>query len=226
MARGWDQVGVGAPRGAFRPSGVFLGAVAICALGGVMAWNNFGNGGFDLFVFVVFGWIVSLSLHEYSHAVFAYHGGDRSVASRGYLKLNPLKYAHPVLSVILPVAFLLLGGIGLPGGAVWVDRHALRSKNAQSLVSLVGPGMNLLLALLLSIPFITGFVSYELTEFDPHPYFWAGVSFLAYLQLTAAMLNILPLPGLDGRNAVRPWLNSPWDRYYDQFAGVGMLLLF
>jgi Zn-dependent protease len=226
MDRGWDRVGVGAPRGSFRPSPVFLGALAICAIGGVMAWNNYGSARFDVFLFVVFGWIVSLSLHEYSHAVFAYHGGDRSVASRGYLKLNPLKYAHPVLSLILPVAFLLLGGIGLPGGAVWVDRHALRSKNAQSLVSLVGPGMNLLLALLLSIPFIAGVASYDLAFGDTHPYFWAGVAFLAYLQLTAAMLNILPLPGLDGGNAVRPWLSAPWDRYYDQFAGVGMLLLF
>jgi Zn-dependent protease len=40
------------------------------------------------------------------------------------------------------------------------------------------------------------------------------------------MLNLLPLPGLDGGGVVRPWLNPPWDRYYDQFAGVGMLLLF
>jgi Zn-dependent protease len=226
MDRGWYRIGVGAPRGAFVPSLVFLGTLAVCVLGGYLAWTEAGNPQFDVFLFVLAGWIVSLSLHEYAHAIFAYHGGDRTVASRGYLKLNPLKYAHPVLSVVLPVAFLLLGGIGLPGGAVWVDHNALRSKNAQSLVSLVGPGMNFALAIVLSIPFIAGVANYNIFFPQGHPYFWAALGFLAYLQLTAAILNLLPLPGLDGGNAVRPWLTAPYDRYYDQFAGVGMLLLF
>jgi Zn-dependent protease len=218
--RGWDRVGVGAPKGAFVPSGVFLGCAAICATGGIMAWNDYGSAQFDVFLFVVFGWIVSLSLHEYSHAIFAYRGGDRTVAARGYLKLNPLKYAHPVLSIVLPVAFLLLGGIGLPGGAVWVDHSALRSKNAQSLVSLVGPAMNFVLAVLLCIPFMLG------VDFGQHLVFWAGLAFLAFLQLTAAILNLIPLPGLDGGNAIRPWLHPPMSGYYDQFAGFGMILVF
>lgn len=220
MAYGWDRVGVGAPRGSFRPSPVFLGVLAVCVAGGIMAWYDYGNVQFDVFLFVMFGWIVSLSLHEYSHALFAFHGGDRSVAGRGYLKLNPLRYAHWVLSIVLPVAFLLLGGIGFPGGAVWVDQGALRNKNVQSLVSLVGPASNFVLFVLMSVPFLTGFATAE------HFAFWAGWAFLSFLQLTAAILNLIPLPGLDGGNAVRPWLNPQAARFYDQFAGVGMLLLF
>src|SRR5262245_43685022 len=185
-----------------------------------MAWYDYGSRQFDVFLFVVFGWIVSLSLHEYSHALFAYRGGDHAVASRGYLKLNPLKYAHPVLSIVLPVAFLLLGGIGLPGGAVWVNHGALRTKNVQSLVSLVGPAANFLLFVLMSIPFLVG------VDYGAHLTFWAGWAFLAFLQLTAAILNLIPIPGLDGGNAIRPWLNQPYARYYDQWAGFGMLLLF
>lgn len=220
MAYGWDRVGVGVPRGSFRPSPVFLGTVALCIAGGAMAWYGYGNMQFDVFLFVVFGWIVSLSLHEYSHALFAFHGGDRSVAGRGYLKLNPLKYAHWVLSVLLPVLFLLLGGIGFPGGAVWVDHNALRSKNVQSLVSLVGPGANFLLFVVMSVPFMLG------VDYRAHLAFWAGWAFLAFLQLTASILNLIPVPGLDGGNAIRPWLNQPYARYYDQWAGFGMLLLF
>jgi Zn-dependent protease len=220
MAYGWDRVGVGVPRGSFRPSPVFLGTVTICVAGGAMAWSNYGNVQFDVFLFVVFGWIVSLSLHEYSHALFAFHGGDRTVALRGYLKLNPFKYAHWVLSLLLPVFFLLLGGIGFPGGAVWVDHNALRTKNVQSLVSLVGPGMNFLLFVLMSVPFLTG------VDYGAHLAFWAGWAFLAFLQLTASILNLIPVPGLDGGNAIRPWLNQPYARYYDQWAGFGMLLLF
>jgi Zn-dependent protease len=217
---GWDTVGVGVPKGSFRPSAVFLGTLAICVTGGVMAWHDYGSRQFDVFLFVVFGWIVSLSLHEYSHALFAFHGGDRAVANRGYLKLNPLKYAHPVLSVVLPIAFLLLGGIGMPGGAVWVNHGALRSKNVQSLVSLVGPASNFLLFVLMSVPFLVG------VDYGAHLTFWSGWAFLAFLQLTAAILNLFPIPGLDGGNAIRPWLNQPYAHYYDQFAGVGLILLF
>ena len=74
------------------------------------------------FAIVLFGWIFSLCLHEFSHALVAYYGGDYTVREKGYLTFNPLKYTHPVFSIILPLVFLLLGGIGLPGGAVYIER--------------------------------------------------------------------------------------------------------
>src|SRR5215831_10351997 len=129
-------------RSAFRPSPVFIGILALWILGGVMAWNGFGNATFNVIVFIFAGWIVSLALHEYAHALLAYRAGDHGVAARGYLTLNPLKYAHPILSIVLPLVFLLLGGFGLPGGAVWVDRHAARSKGVASMISLAGPLTN------------------------------------------------------------------------------------
>ena len=69
---------------------------------------------------MVFGWLVSLCLHEFGHAYTAWKYGDRDVEVRGYLTLNPLKYTNPLLSLGLPVLFIALGGIGLPGGAVYV----------------------------------------------------------------------------------------------------------
>ena len=71
-----------------------------------------------MFVFVVFGWLVSLCLHEFGHAYTAWRYGDQDVEVRGYLTLNPLKYANPLLSLGVPLLFIALGGIGLPGGAV------------------------------------------------------------------------------------------------------------
>ncbi len=109
-----------------------------------MAWVEFGNARFDIFLLVVSGWVISLCLHEYSHALLAYLAGDRAVAQRGYLTLNPLKYTHPVLSIVLPLLFVVLGGIGLPGGAVWVDHAAVRSRVWDSLISFAGPATNML----------------------------------------------------------------------------------
>jgi Zn-dependent protease len=216
-----DRRVAGAERGqAHRPSPIFLGLLGLWATGGVMAWLEFGNAIFNVLLFVLAGWVVSLSLHEYAHARYAYHSGDRAVADRGYLTLNPLKYTHPVLSIGLPLLFLLLGGIGLPGGAVWVDRHAIRGRLNASLISAVGPGANLAFLLLLIVPFAVG------VDTGEHEVFWSAVAFLAFLQLTAVVLNLMPIPGVDGGNAVRPWLSPNAGRIFDQIAPFGMLILF
>ncbi|AVT33795.1 MULTISPECIES: site-2 protease family protein [unclassified Plantactinospora] len=218
--RGRDRLVLGVPREAFRPSPIFLALVALFVTSGAMAWNGFGNVRLDVFLFVVSGWLVSLCLHEYAHAVVAYRAGDRAVAHRGYLTLNPLKYSHPLLSIILPVVVVLLGGIGLPGGAVWVDRHQIPGRLRHSLVSLAGPATNVLFALLLVIPFAIG------VDVLARPEFWSAVALLAFLQLTASVLNLLPVPGLDGGNVIQPWLNAQWRRGYDLMAPFGFILLF
>jgi Zn-dependent protease len=210
----------GVPREAFRPSAVFLSLAALFATSGWMTWAEFGNVRIDVFLFVVSGWLVSLCLHEYAHAIVAFRAGDRSVAHRGYLTLNPLKYSHPLLSIVLPVVVVLLGGIGLPGGAVWVDRHAIPGRLRHSLVSLAGPAVNVFFAVLLVVPFAVGVDTFA------HEEFWAAVALLAFLQITASVLNLMPVPGLDGGNVIQPWLPPQWRKAYDVMAPFGFLLLF
>ncbi|TCB97841.1 site-2 protease family protein [Micromonospora zingiberis] len=211
---------LGVPRAAFRPSPIFLALVALLVTCGVLAWHGIGNVRLAVFGFVVSGWVVSLCLHEYAHAVVAYRFGDRGVAHRGYLTLNPLKYTHPLLSIVLPVVVVLLGGIGLPGGAVWVDRHVIPGRLRHTLVSLAGPATNVLFALVLVVVLRLGAPGGGPVEF------WAAVALLGFLQLTASVLNLLPVPGLDGGNMIQPWLNSQWRRMYDLFAPYGFILLF
>ena len=210
---------LGVPREAFRPSPIFLTLVALFVASAVMAWNEYGNIRFDVFLFVVSGWLISLCLHEYAHALVAFRAGDRGVAHRGYLTLNPLKYSHPLLSIVFPVVIVLLGGIGLPGGAVWVDRHQIPGRLRHTLVSLAGPATNVVFTVALVVPLVLG-------AQDAHWEFWAAVALLAFLELTASVLNLLPVPGLDGGNMLQPWLSPQWRRGYDLMAPYGFLLLF
>jgi Zn-dependent protease len=224
------------PRNAFVPSPVFVGVLALVAVSGWMAWTGFGNVRFDVFLLVISGWLLSLCLHEYAHAVVAYFSGDKGVAERGYLRLNPLKYTHPLLSIVLPIVVVILGGIGLPGGAVWVDHQHITSKVRQSLISLAGPATNVLFALVLAVPFLAGLG--DVPQFDTdgsgrivlvgggHIEFWAGLALLAFLQVTAAVLNLLPVPGLDGGNLLFPWLSDQWKRGFNLVAPFGFILLF
>ena len=165
---------------------------------------------------------MSLCLHEYAHAVVAYRAGDRDVAHRGYLTLNPLKYTHPLLSIVLPVVVVLLGGIGLPGGAVWVDRHAIRGPTAAHPGQPRRPGDQRAVHAGAggAVAARRGHVGRVRWSSGP------GWRCSAFLQLTASVLNLLPVPGLDGGNMIQPWLNPQWRKMYDLFAPYGFILLF
>ena len=58
-----------------------------------------------------------------------------------------------------------------------------------------------------------------------HEVFWAGLSFLAFLQVMATVLNLLPVPGLDGYAALEPFLPPRTRRSVDQYKPYGLLIL-
>ncbi|MDQ3403349.1 MAG: site-2 protease family protein [Actinomycetota bacterium] len=186
-------------RSAVRPSPIFFGLLALTVGGALLTLvegETAANAG--VFLLVLGGWAVSLCLHEFGHAIVAFRGGDREVLLKGYLTLDPRRYTDPVLSLVLPLLFLAIGGIPLPGGAVWINHHALRSRAVDSAVSLAGPFSNLVIGILLTI---------SVAVFEPAPMLGAGLSFLALLQLAAFVLNMLPVPGLDGWGAIEPYLS-------------------
>jgi Zn-dependent protease len=196
------------PRG---PSPIFLGLLALLAVTGWLAWID--AGAWSIFLFVTTGWVVSLCLHEFAHAAVAYVGGDRSVAEKGYLTLDVRRYADPGLSLVLPVIFVVMGGIGLPGGAVWIDHGSLRNRWVDSAACFAGPAANVLVALLCLVPLGLGWVETDVqldlagfaTNLDRLD-FAAGLAFLGFLQLSAVLLNLLPVPGLDGFAMLDPHL--------------------
>ncbi|MCG8917864.1 site-2 protease family protein [Actinokineospora sp. PR83] len=198
------------PRSAIRPSPVFLGLLALTAGAGFLTMvDNKTAARAGVFLLVLGGWAVSLCVHEFGHAVVAFRGGDWSVQHKGYLTLDPRRYTDPVLSLLLPILFLAIGGIPLPGGAVWINHGSLRSRAVESRVSLAGPLSNLAIGILLAVavavfgPSTTEIAFGGLTDHA----LWAGLSFLALLQLAAFVLNMLPVPGLDGWGAIEPYLS-------------------
>lgn len=204
-----------------RPSPVFLAVVAITVAGGVVAWLAADTvkplSYVGVFILVIAGWLVSLCLHEFGHAFTAWRFGDHDVAVRGYLTLNPLKYSHPLLSLGFPVLVIALGGIGLPGGAVYV-RTSWMTARQKTLVSLAGPAANLVLAVLL--------LTVTAVFFDPaHLVFWSGLAFLGFLQVTALVLNVLPVPGLDGYGALEPHLSADTQRALEPAKQWGLFIL-
>lgn len=184
-------------------SPIFIILLLVMGISGYMLFNHIGNANMIVFLFVIVGWLVALSLHEFGHSLVAYIGGDHSVADKGYLTLDPLKYTHPLLSIIFPIIFLLMGGIPLPGGAVYINTHAIHTRLMRSLTSAAGPIATLFFGLVLLIPFIFGWYEAALAQ---HLAFWSALALLAFLQIFALILNLIPFPGLDGFGILEPYL--------------------
>jgi len=172
---------------------------------------------FTTFFVVLIGWIFSLSLHEFSHALVAYYGGDYTVKEKGYLTFNPLKYTHPLLSIVLPVVFLMMGGIGLPGGAVYIEDWRIRNPRWRSMVSMAGPASNLILAIIIGLVF--RFAPWGLDGI------WPGLAFLGLLQIWAVVFNLMPIPPLDGYGMFRPHMDPDFRARMDAFGQVSIFIL-
>ncbi len=156
---------------------------------------------------ILIGWIISVVLHEFAHGLVAYLGGDYTIRERGGLSLNPLQYVNPVMSIILPAIFLLAGGIPLPGGATYVRRDLLRNKEWQSAVSLAGPAMNFILFIACLLPLHPkfGWVDYSVSPTQwPNGQVFLGA--MAVLQLISVVLNLVPVPPLDGFGILAPFM--------------------
>ena len=168
-------------------------------------------------VFVLAGWMLALCLHEFGHAYIAWKGGDHTIAGTGYLTLDPVHYVHPVFSILLPVLFTLLGGIGFPGGAVYIKDGLLRTKAWQSAVSFAGPAMDMLFL-------VAVLLLYQLTaQADETLRFVLGI--LALYVSTSIVLNLIPIPGLDGYGILRPWLPDVIRNPADEIAQHSGLIL-
>jgi Zn-dependent protease len=158
---------------------------------------------------ILIGWVMSVTLHEFAHGLAAHWGGDYTIRERGGLTLNPLQYVDPFMSIVLPVIFLLMGGIPLPGGATYIRRDLLKSRGWEAAVSAAGPVMNLILFALLAIPLMpwAGWIDPNMPAIQ-----WTTaqkfVACMCFLQLLSVFLNLIPVPPLDGFGIIAPYLDE------------------
>ncbi len=183
------------------PSQNFLTILVVMLVSGGVAFFRLIDSNLTVFVFVAAGWVASVAIHELGHALAAKSGGDYTIAEKGYLELDPAHYMEPIGSIVFPLLMLAVGGIGLPGGAIFVRTDLLRGAKWRIIVALAGPLASLCLLILLGLPFALG-----LDRIGGDQLFWGALAMLAYLQATAIVFNLLPIPGFDGYGVIEPFL--------------------
>lgn len=174
-----------------------------------------------LALLVCSGWILALCLHEFCHAAVAYMGGDKSVKEKGYLTLNPLRYTDPGLTLIVPIVMLMIGGIALPGAAVYINHRALRNRMWMSATSAAGPFGSAVMIFVYALPFIL-----NLRPVEGMSWLYPGLALLVLLQIVAFILNSLPIPPLDGYGVIEPWLPSSARAAMNRFGQYGIWIVF
>jgi len=164
--------------------------------------------------------IISLTVHEAAHALFALWGGDRTAYYAGQVTLNPIPHmrrepfgmvALPLLSVYLSNGAMCLGFAHAPIDPIWAYHHPKKA----ALMSAAGPLANALLAA----------IAFAVLWFIGHPDSGttlavrriAGTFFL--LNVLLAVFNLIPLQPLDGAGVVSG-LHPPARKFYDAIARI------
>ena len=178
---------------------------------------------FSLIVFYLLVVLVTVSVHESAHALVSYLLGDDTAKLQNRISLNPLNHIDPFMSVILPVALMMMK---LPafGGAKPVMINSRKIKYGDygmALVALAGPISNFLLAFI-----CFGGLSLAVRLGNS---FWSELMMLSVqVNLGFMLFNLLPIPPLDGSRvlyALVPDSIQEAMKNFEQYGTIAILFL-
>lgn len=182
------------------------------------------GGQYQTFALLLFTIIISLSCHEYGHALSAKRFGDRTAEQQGRLTLNPIAHIDPIgLLMIVIVGF----GWAKP---VPTNPRYFNSPWATLVIAAAGPAANLILAFL-AINFY-GFSLKMGFEFAGTPAAQTFFFYFCFINLLLMLFNLIPLGPLDGHYILPYLLSSKLSIKYQQlnaqygtYAFMGLILL-
>jgi len=184
--------------------------------------------------------VFAVTLHEAAHAWAAKLGGDLTAYYGGQVSLDPIPHIRrePFGMVVLPILSVILTGwpfgyASAPYDPAWARRHPKRA----GWMALAGPGANLLLVLIAAVIIFLGVQASVFTA--PDSVFFsqvtsgaggAGAQAVAFvlsvffsLNLVLLILNLIPVPPLDGYGALALILPASAVEAYQDFSRQPMI---
>jgi len=177
-----------------------------------------------------------LTLHEFAHAWVAWKCGDDTAKNLGRVSINPIVHMEVIGTVVLPLLAIYLQGSGSFvgnfiigwGKPVPVDPSNLRRpRRDDTLIALAGPGMNLVLAFLLTGVAILGFLLEKQGVGHAGYLLKETAARLVEVNLLLAFFNLIPIPPLDGSHVIKNLVNMSYETYWKltQYGFIAIILV-
>jgi Zn-dependent protease len=170
--------------------------------------------------------LLAVSLHEAAHAWMADKKGDSTARLLGRLTFNPLKHIDPIGTIVVPVLMIVLTGFAFGWAKpVPIDVRKLKNpKKDMMWVALAGPMSNFIMALLWTI--LLHLNLYFLDSRSAISLFFlympiAGIT----INVVLAVLNLLPIPPLDGSRILAGMLSPQASLYYNKLEPYGFFIV-
>jgi Zn-dependent protease len=170
--------------------------------------------------------IFAVTLHEAAHGWMADRLGDRTARMMGRVTLNPLKHIDPIGTVLVPLGMFALTGF-MFGWAkpVPIDpRNLKRPRKDMALVAAAGPGANLLMALGWGLTIVFAQSIAHSSSWIAEPLRLMGAAGVL-INVILMVLNLLPIPPLDGSRVVASLLPYNAARSYAKIEPYGLFIV-
>jgi Zn-dependent protease len=172
--------------------------------------------------------LCAIILHEVAHGWVAEKLGDPTARMLGRLTLNPIKHIDPVGTILMPAVLLLLTrGSFMFGYAKPVPigvRNFKHMRRDMAIVGAAGPAANLCMALAWCLAVRAGPLLQEPAPNLVLPVTLIGVAGI-YINVMLMVLNLIPIPPLDGGRVLSGLLPKRWALSYDRIEPWGFLIV-
>jgi len=170
--------------------------------------------------------LFAITVHEVAHGWVALKLGDRTALMLGRLTLNPIKHIDPVGTLLVPAIMLMVGGFvfgwAKPVPVTWENLR--NPKRDMTLVALAGPMANLLMVF-----FWAGIMKIGILLANTSPWLAQPMVYMAvagvFINTILMVLNLIPLPPLDGGRIVTGLLPGPLSWKFSRIEPYGFLIL-
>lgn len=176
-------------------------------------------------------WVVpvlfAITVHEVAHGWVANYYGDSTARMLGRLTLNPIKHIDPLGTILVPAVMLILPGSLIFGWAKPVpvnEKNLHNPRKHMAIVAAAGPAANLAMAIFWALVIWVG----VLVSGMSHPV-GLGIQYMGLagvlINMVLMVLNLVPIPPLDGSRVVSGFLPPAWAYQYNRIEPYGLFIV-